>query len=151
MKLPKIFLLLAFTMAIQLPVSAQTSGITGRWQLVKKSNCMDEAISADADTLQQMRDDMHSRAVAEAQVVSFRDNASAEESTRILSSGRSANQKKFFYKYNGEMLLILDKKSQTISDSYIVEKISSDSLVLSNASRPCEMKFFVKIKDLRAN
>ncbi len=151
MKFLKIFLLFAFSIATQLPVSAQTSAITGRWQLVKKSSCLDENGSGDQDTLRQLRDDMHSRATATAQVVSFRENSSAEESTRILNSSRSANQKKFFYKFNGDMLLILDKKSQTISDSYLVEKISSDSLVLSNASRPCEMKFFVKIKDDQVN
>jgi len=56
-----------------------------------------------------------------------------------------ANQKKFLYKFNGEMLLVLDKKSQTISDSYLVDKLTADSLILSNASRPCETKILLRI------
>jgi hypothetical protein len=69
----------------------------------------------------------------------------------MLSKGKTANAKKFLYKFNGEMLLILDKKSQTISDSYLVDKFTPDSLVVSNASRPCETLIFLKISPQRAN
>ena len=65
--------------------------------------------------------------------------------------GKVANQKKFYYKFNGEMLLILDKKTQTISDSYMVDKFSADSLVISDASRPCETMIFVKINEQPPN
>jgi hypothetical protein len=49
------------------------------------------------------------------------------------------------------MLLILDKKSQTISESYLVDKFTADSLIVSNASRPCDTKIFLKISQAPAN
>jgi hypothetical protein len=150
MKPLNIILLSAATLALPLTLSAQTPAIVGSWQLVKKSTCMDNA-SAQEESAQQLVDEMHSRTSPGAQIVTFRQNSSGEESTRILNSNRSANRNKFFYKFNGEMLLILDKKSQTISDNYSVDKFTADSLILSNSARPCEIKIFLKIKESHPN
>ena len=130
---------------------AQTGDIFGTWQLVSQSSCMDETARTDDDDSAALRNDMHSRSQATDRLVTFKDNSSGEESTRILNSKKTANNKKFFYKFNGEMLLILDKKTQTISDSYMVDKFTADSLILSNASRPCETKIFVKINRNQPN
>ena len=142
MKLPQIFLMGFF---VSLPYASAGQTIFGDWQLVKQSTCLEESAGDEDDSLQALRSEMYSRGSASPQVVNFRENASAEESTRILNSKRSANQKKFLYKFNGEMLFILDKRSQTISDSFIVDKFTTDSLVISNASRPCETKIFVRL------
>lgn len=150
MKSLNILFLSAITLALPLALAAQTSGIVGSWQLVKKSTCLEDT-SAQDEASRQLADDMHSRTSPGAQIVSFRPNNTAEESMRILNSNRSAIAKKFFYKFNGKMLLILDKKTQTISDNYIVDKFSADSLVLSNSSRPCEIRIFLKIKEGRPN
>lgn len=147
MKLLKIFLLPGFIVSFSFSVSAQGPTIVGNWQLVKQSNCLEESASLQTDSLADLRDDMHSRSGILAQVVQFKENSSGEESTRILNQKKSANPKKFFYKFNGEMLLILDKKSQTISNSYLVDKFTHDSLIVSNASRPCETKIFRKISN----
>lgn len=130
---------------------AQTGDIYGTWQLIRQSSCMEESANEDDDGPEELRSEMHGRSQATGQIVTFRDNSSGEESTRILNSKKTANNKKFFYKFNGEMLLILDKKTQTISDSYMVDKFTADSLIISNASRPCETKIFVKINRDRPN
>lgn len=145
MKRSNILCLLGLFVFVPMVASAQPGEIFGTWQLVKQSHCLDENASVEDDSLRGLRDEMHTLSSATPQVVSFRPNATAEESTRILNSRKAANQKKFLYKFNGDMLLILDKKSQTISASYLVDKFTADSLIVSNASRPCETKIFVKI------
>lgn len=142
MKLPKILFPAALIFSF---CSAPAQNIVGDWQLVKQGSCLEEQAHGKAEELKELRKEMQTQTSASQQVVSFKNNASGEESTRILNSGKSANQKKFLYKFNGEMLLILDKKSQTISDSYLVDKFTADSLIISNASRPCETMIFVKI------
>lgn len=152
MKLFTTFLFCAFTLSLNAPVSAQTSDIVGSWRLVKKTNCQSHgATAAQAGKVQPASSDDGGAVPASPQIVNFRDNATAEESARILNSNRTSRQKKFFYKFNGDMLLILDKKTQTITDNYLVDKFSGDSLIVSNKARPCEIKFFVKIKDGQAN
>lgn len=98
-----------------------------------------------ADSTQQLVEDMKSRGSATASTITFKDNQAGEESTRILNSRKSGYSKNFLYKFDGEMLMVLDKRSRTITDNYIVEKFSADSLILANASRPCETRIFLKI------
>ncbi len=119
--------------------------LVGEWQLVKQSTCMEENMKPLADSTQRLVNDMKSRGSATASTITFKDNMAGEESTRILNSRKSGYNKNFLYKFDGEMLMILDKRSRTITDNYIVEKFSADSLILANASRPCETRIFLKI------
>lgn len=147
MKLLKILLASGYLFCLPFTASAQTEEIVGSWQLVKQSTCLEQTANGrDAKAQQNMPSPS-----ASGQVVTFKDNASAEESTPLLNSARSSNPKKFLYKFNGDMLLILDKKSQTISDSYMVDKFTPDSLIISNTSRPCETRVFVKINGEQPN
>ncbi|HEY9487522.1 MAG TPA: hypothetical protein VIQ51_04280 [Chryseosolibacter sp.] len=145
MKLSKTLLVSVSIMALYFSVTAQAQQIVGTWQLVKQSTCLENSTRNQDDSLERLRNEMHSQAGATAQVVNFKSNSSGEESTRILSSSKAANSKKFLYKFGGDRLLILDKRSQTISDSYMVDKFTSDTLIVSNSSRPCETRIFVKI------
>lgn len=108
---------------------------------------MEDKMTANQDT-QNLVDEMKQMSpAATASIVRFKEKGNGEESSRILTKRKAANNKNFLYKYNGETLLILDKKSQTITDSFVVDKLSSDSLIVSNASRPCETRIFLKIKE----
>jgi hypothetical protein len=131
-------------LAISTSLSAQT--IVGRWQVVKQTNCLEANMSATSDSTQMLLDDMKNMGSPGPQVVTFKEKMAGEESTRILTKRRPSNNKSFLYRFDGESLMILDKKSQTITESFLVEKFSSDSLIVANASRPCETKVFVRVK-----
>ena len=124
----------------------RAQSIVGSWQLVKQSNCMEENMTAANDTAQRMIEDMKEMGSPSAQVVVFKEKMAGEESTRILTKKKTSNNKNFLYRFDGETLMILDKKSQTISDSYMVDKFSADSLIISNSSRPCETRIFLRLK-----
>jgi hypothetical protein len=141
-----LFLIVPVSMLL-IPMTGRGQTIQGTWQLVKTANCMDEKIQADSDAEQELVDEMKGLSGPSSRVVRFKDKGAGEETTRILNRKKTVNGKNFLYKINGETLLILDKRSQTISDSYSIDKLSRDSLILSNATRACEIRFFVKIKD----
>jgi hypothetical protein len=126
-------------------LAAHAQSIIGDWQLLRESTCMDDKIVATNADNQQMIDEMKSMAGPTRQVVSFREKMTGEENTRILSRKKATNNKSFLYKFDGESLLILDKKSHTLTDNYIVDKFSADSLIISNSARPCEVKIFLRI------
>ena len=138
--IPFILLCLSATIA----VSGQS--LIGDWQMVKQSNCMENEFGASTESSQQLVDDMKNMSSATPVVIKFKDKTTGEESMRILTKRKAANSKNFLYRFDGETLVILDKKSRTITDSFLVEKIDADSLIISNASRPCETRIFVKIK-----
>jgi hypothetical protein len=125
--------------------------LLGTWQLIKETTCLEDEMTAGNDSAQEMLNNMKSMSSPTAQIIKFKEKGQGEENTRILTKKRAANNKNFLYKFNGERLLILDKKSQTLSESYSVDKFSSDSLILSNTARACETKILIKIKDAKAN
>lgn len=133
-----------FILSISTALSAQS--IVGSWQLVKQTNCIEENLTVDNADTQALVDDMKSMSGATPQVVTFKEKMAGEESTRILTKRKAANTKHFLYKFDGESLMILDKKTQTITDNFLVDKFSSDSLIVSAASRPCETRIFLKVK-----
>ena len=125
---------------------SEAQSIIGNWQLVKQCNCIEENMTAANDSAQQLIDDMKNMSSPSPVVVTFREKMTGEESVKILTKKKSANTRNFLYKFDGELLMILDKKSQTITDSFMVDKFSTDSLIISNVSRPCETKIFLRIK-----
>jgi hypothetical protein len=140
---------LAILFLIQSNAGAQS--LLGTWQLVKQTSCLEGEMTTDEDSAEDLLETMKGMSGPAQQIVQFKEKSAGEESTRILNRKRSANDRKFYYKFNGESLLILDKKSQTITDAYTVDRLDADSLILSNASRACETRVFLKIKDPKKN
>lgn len=125
---------------------SKAQSVVGKWQLIKQSNCMEEKISPSSVEEEDLADEMSGMSSATPQIVTFKEKLSGEESTRILNRKKSSKNKSFLYKFTGETLLILDKKSQTITANYLIDKFTADSLIISNASRPCETKIFLRLK-----
>jgi hypothetical protein len=97
-------------------------------------------------TVKEMAEDMEGLSGAEPQIIEFKDNNTGSESTKIINKKKSYNSKSFLYRYNEGSLYILDKRSRTIIDGFTVEKLTNDSLIISNVSRVCETKIFVRLK-----
>lgn len=126
-------------------ILGQSQSIVGTWQMVKHTSCMDDGIDMEGSDAE-LLNDMKGMAGTTPQVLTLRDNNTAEESTKMVSRRKSYNSKSFLYKFNGTALYFLDKKSHTIIEGFTVDKFESDSLIISNASRACETKVFVRIK-----
>ena len=100
----------------------QAQSIIGSWQLVRETNCVEEHITANNDDVQNLTNDMKAMSSPTPQVVTFKEKAQGEESTRILTRKKPSNKKSFLYRFDGERLMILDKRSQTISENFTVEQ-----------------------------
>lgn len=123
----------------------QTPSLVGKWQLIKQTSCIESEIEKN-ETEAELEADMYSRSGRTPQVIHFKENNSAEESTKIVNRRKSYNSKALLYRFDGETLHFLDKRSRTIVESFSVEKISGDSLIISNSARACDTKIFIKIK-----
>ena len=125
----------------------QAQSIVGRWQLVKQSNCVETELDEEEDAgMKEMVSDMKGLSGAEPQILEFKENNNAQESTKIINKKKSYNSKSFMYRYSEGSLYILDKKSRTIIEGFTVERLEADSLIISNAARACDTKIFVRIK-----
>lgn len=120
--------------------------IVGSWQLVNQSTCVDDDIEPEDESTEDVLNDMKAMSKPATQVIILKDNNSGEESTKIISKKKSYNSKSFLYRYSSNTLYFLDKRSKTIIEGFNVEKLSADSLIISNTERACETKVFVRIK-----
>jgi len=125
---------------------SHAQSLVGKWQLIKQSNCVESELGEEEASVKEMVEDMKGLSGSEPQVIEFKDNNTGEESTKIISRKKSYNSKSFLYRYNETTLYFLDKKSKTIIEGFTVEKMDGDSLIISNTTRVCETKIFVKIK-----
>ena len=137
----KTFVILVLFVSISFLTLSQS--LIGSWQLMKQTSCVDDEISDKNESTQGLVNGMNDKT---PQILRFKDSQSGDESTKIVTKGKVSNSKNFLYKFDGTTLYILDKRSHIIIDSFAVESLQSDSLILSNVSRPCETKVFAKVK-----
>lgn len=136
-------ILLSGLLILSLHGISAAQSIVGKWQLSRQTTCMDEEVSdPDSDELVSEMKAMSSPA---RHVLHLKGNNTLEETTRIINSRKSYNAKNLLYKFSGNALYILDKRSKTIIESFTVEQLSTDTLILSNTARACETKVFIKI------
>jgi lipopolysaccharide export LptBFGC system permease protein LptF len=127
-------------------LSGQAQSLVGTWQLMKQTNCMNDKVSVDDQGVNEVLNDMNGMSNQTPQVIQFRENQTGEENTHILNKRKTSNAKNFLYKADESNLYILDKKSHTIAETYTIDVLKVDSLILSNASRACETKIFIRLK-----
>lgn len=135
-------LLLLFPAAVY----CQSVSIVGRWQMVKQSTCVEEELGEEDAETQELIEDMKEMSGQTPQVLEFKDNNGVQESTKIVNKRKSYNSKSMMYRLNENGLYFLDKKSRTIIESFTVEKLTLDSLIITNSARVCDTKIFVRIK-----
>jgi hypothetical protein len=129
-----------------LTISGKTQSLIGSWQLVKQTTCIEEHLPQDTTSAQELVHDMKAMSDKTPYIVRFIDHQSGEESTKIFNTRKNTNTKHFLYKTDGANLYILDKKSRTISETYVIDSFKGEILIISNAARACETKVFTKIK-----
>ncbi len=140
----KTIILISVCCLLAIGVNAQS--IIGRWQLVRQSSCVEDELGGSNSETEDLVADMKGMSGATPQILTLKEKNEGEENTKIIDKKKSYNSKSFLYKFDGESLYFLDKKSRTIIESFSVEKLASDSLIISNTSRACETRIFVRIK-----
>ncbi|MCI0750562.1 MAG: hypothetical protein L0Y35_01875 [Flammeovirgaceae bacterium] len=130
-------------------LSAQAQTLVGSWQVVKQSSCLESKVddlSKKDEDMKELLSDFGTMSNRTQQVVMFNDNQTGQQSTKTVREKKATNTVNFLYKYDGSNIYFLDKKSRTITSTFTVEKLTYDSLIYSNSSRPCETKVLIRIK-----
>lgn len=150
--LPRMRILLTFLLIPLGIFSVKSQSIVGTWQLTSQTSCLDVSLAEDDDAETDEEDDL----VAEMKnmsdggtnsVIRFKDNQTGAESIRMIDSRRSTKKNNFLYKLDDGNLYILDKKSRLLLGSYEIERLTSDSLIFTNARKACETRVFVRVKE----
>lgn len=143
MKATSIAILAAFT---SLPFCSAAQSLVGTWQLVRHNSCLESEMDEDEAT-GELLEDIRSRSSGTPSVIEFKDDNSGEETIRLLDTRRSSKRNNFLYRYSDGKIYFLDKRSRLLIGAYDVDRLTTDSLVFSEASRACETRIFIRIED----
>lgn len=141
---PSIIAILAAFSIIFVETKAQS--LVGTWQLVDHTTCLEGELGDEDEATGDLLEDIRSRESGTPSVIRFKDDNSGDESIRLLASRKSDKRNNFLYRYSEGKLYFLDKKSRLLVGSYDVDRLSTDSLVFSNASRACETRIFIRLE-----
>ncbi len=122
----------------------RSQSIVGTWQLVSQTTCLESEMEEDEET-NELLNNMKSQSRGTNSVIEFKDNNMGSESLKMIDKRKANKTSNFMYKVDGDVLYMLDKKSHLLIGSYDIERLTSDSLIFSNAARACETRIFVKI------
>jgi len=137
---------IAMIMTIAVPSLISGQSIVGEWQVTKQTNCLENEVSDTLKTDSEMLEARSSKSTHTPKVMSFRDDNTGEERIKVMGKKKSADQKKFHYKFDGQNLYILDKKSHLIVSGFVVETLTTDTLVYYTQGKECEKTTLVCIK-----
>jgi hypothetical protein len=78
--------------------------------------------------------------------IQFNTDNSGEQNWKSVGKKKPVVKEKFLYKVADDVLYLLDKKSRLITDTYLIQVLTADSMVLVNKSRSCEQMELVRVK-----
>jgi hypothetical protein len=137
---------IAMIMTIAAPSLINGQTIVGEWQVTKQTNCLENEVSDTTKMDSSMMEAFSSSSTPTPKIISFRADNSGAESIKTLKKKHPVSKKKFHYKFDGQNIYILDKKSHLIVGGFIIETLTSDALVYYSEGKECEKTFLVRIK-----
>lgn len=120
--------------------------IVGDWQVTKQTNCLENEVSGTLKTDSVMLEARSSKSNHTPIVMTFRADNTGEERVKVMNKKKSADRKKFHYKFDNQNIYILDKKSHLIISDFVVEALTADTLIYYTQGKECEKTTLVRIK-----
>ena len=120
-----------FLLVLMVSQTAWAQSLVGKWQLMKQTSCIESELDNpnQSEDMDELMAEMNSRKNRTADVIQFKTNYKGEQSTSILGKRKDVNDKNFIYNLTDKQLDILDPKSKTIIQTYIIEEITVSEMI----------------------
>lgn len=120
--------------------------VVGYWQVAKESTCLGNEMAPSSETEEELSQQMAALAGPVPKVIQFNTDNTGEHNWKSIGKKKAAVREKFLYKVADDVVYLLDKKSRLITDTYMIQVLTAESLVLVNKSRSCERMELVRVK-----
>jgi len=137
---------IAIFIMIAAPSLVVGQSIVGDWQVTRQTNCLESEVNETLKTDSAMLEKFFSSTTPTPKVIIFRADNSGEESIKEKTKKRVSSRKKFHYKFDGQNIYILDKKSHLIVVGFVVERLTTDTLIYHPEGKECERTFLIRVK-----
>jgi hypothetical protein len=117
---------------------AQSDPLLGVWELQNHTHCESTKKTLLSESQRQQKN-------ISPYTLVFLKNNQVTETGKIISPQKSYSSKAILFRYDGERIFFLDKRSKTLLEDYTIEKLDETTLVISNSKFPCETRIFKRI------
>jgi hypothetical protein len=120
--------------------------LTGVWQVTHESQCMDQELGTPSETEEELEEAMQSMSGRAPKVMILKADLTGEWNWKTVGKKKSAYKEKFIYRISDGIIYILDKRSRLITDTFIIELNTADSLIVFRKDRSCERYEMVRTR-----
>ncbi len=119
--------------------------LEGTLQLTEEKTCFQSEMK-ESDTEKELKDAMGASRSAIGKVLVFDSKDGVQESIKSQGKKKGTNVTNYKYQLAGNELQFVDKKSGLITQRYIIDELTFETMRLRNAQRECETKTYVRAK-----
>lgn len=119
--------------------------LEGTWQLVEEKTCFQSTLE-ESDTEKELKEAMGASRNAIGKMLIFDSKGGVQETIKSQGKKKGTGTTNYRYQLSGNELQFLDKKSGLITQRYILDELSFNTLRFHNAMKDCEIRTYTKVK-----
>lgn len=120
-------------------------GLVGSWQLIDEKTCFQREMK-ESDTELELKGAMGASRQSVTRIITFSKKGTGEEGIFSEGKKKGSDVNKFSYRVAGQELQFVDKKSGMITERFIIDEVSTSTLIFHNSLKDCEVKTFTRIE-----
>jgi hypothetical protein len=126
--------------------TAFSQSIQGTWQMTDNKTCFQTNMK-ETETEKELEGMMGGNSASSvAKLIIFKKDGSGQEGIFSVGKKKGSDMNSFQYKFSGQELNFVDKKSGMITKRFIIDELTETSLKIHDAVKECETKSFTKVK-----
>lgn len=125
---------------------AFSQGLIGTWQLTEEKTCFTAQFEK-SDTEKELEQSMGKDSkTAVARIIKFDKKGRGEEGIFAIGKKKGTGMNSFKYSVKANELQLLEPKSGIITQRFVIDEVTENTLKIHDAAKDCEMKVFSRIK-----
>jgi len=127
-------------------MTSYSQSIQGTWQMTESKTCFQTNMK-ESETEKELAPMMGGNSTSTvAKLITFNKDGSGKEGIFSVGRKKGEEMESFRYKFSGQELNFVDKKSGMILHRFVVDELTETSLKIHDAVKECETKAFTRVK-----
>lgn len=135
---------LLFVLMAVISFHLQAQSVIGTWQIVEEQTCLQVQFEK-SETETELEQSMGSSKNAVAKLIRFDKKGTGEEGIFSQGNKKGTGMNSFRYNVKGSELRFLDNKSGIITQRFVIDELTENTLKIHNAMKDCEVKILSRV------
>jgi hypothetical protein len=125
--------------------AGKSQTVVGTWQQSGETTCIQSELK-ESETEKELLPLMGASTTSVAKLISFDAKGKGKEGIFSAGTKKGSSMNDFQYKVMGQEIQFLDKKSGIITQRFVIDSLTENTLAIHNAMKDCEGRIFSRVK-----